>query len=247
MGQLSVASSSHPLSRNQKIIAAIAAVVVGHAGVLLALSYMKPMQLRPVDPPKPVQVRFVKIVEKPKAELPKPKEPEKPKEPPKPKQVKIVEKPLPPPKKVEKVQQVKAPTPKPVELPQAETKIVTTTTAVVTTPQPAPKAEPAPAPEPAPQVDNSPRNLGDASGVAWKRKPKPRLSQDDLKSVTSTSMIIRIDVDDKGRIKARIKQGSGNAKVDREVIRAVQAGQFYPHKEDGVAVPFYAEQPFHLQ
>lgn len=215
---------------------------------------MAPLELRPLEPPKPVQVKFVKIVEKPKAEEPKPKPPEpkppeKPKEPPKPKQVKIVEKPKPlPPKKVEKVQQVKAPTPEPqVELPQPETKVFTTTTVVQPTPQPAPVPTPAPQPDPAPQVDLSPRDLGDAAGVAWKRKPKPRLTQNDLKNVSNTAVIVRIDVDAKGRIKARIVQSSGDAKVDREVIRAVQAGQFQPYTENGVAIPFFAEQPFHLQ
>ncbi|KAF7276208.1 hypothetical protein GWI33_010816, partial [Rhynchophorus ferrugineus] len=183
MGQLSVVTSPNPGNRKQKIIAATVAVLVAHAGVLWALANMSPVQLRPIEPPKPVKVKFVKIVEPPKLEQPKPEPPKpkpKPKEPPKPKQVKIVEKPLPPPKKVEKVQQVKTPTPEPrVELPKVESTVVTTSTV--------------------------------------------------------------------GKIKARVVQSSGDAKVDREVVRAVQAGQFYPYKENGVAVPFFAEQPFHLQ
>lgn len=246
MGQLSIVTSPDLPSRKKKLLVAVTAVVVGHVGVLWALYHMEPMQLRPLELPKPVKVKFVKIVEKPKAEVPKPKEPEKPKEPPKPKEVKIIEKPLPP-KKVEKVEVVKKETPQPkVELPPVET---TVTISRSVAPAPTPKALPSPSPQPAPapQVDNTPRNLGDASGVAWKRKPKPRLSEDDLKRVTSTTVVIRIDVDAKGKIKARIIQSSGDSRVDKEVIRSVQAAQFYPHTENGVAVPFFAEQPFHLQ
>lgn len=245
MGQLSVAPSPNPIPRKQKIIAAIAAVIVGHAGILWGLVNMKPIQLRPIEPPKPVQVKFVKIVEK-KAEVPKPKPPEKPKDPPKPKQVKIVEKPTPPPKPVEKIQQVKAPVPIPVAAvePQPETKVFTTTT-VVKQQEPAPKADPVP--NPAPAVDMTPRDLGDAAGVAWKRKPKPKFMADDLKSIKQNFIVIKIEVDAKGKISPTLIESSGNAKVDREFLRAVRTAQFQPYTENGVAVPFVAQQKFQLQ
>ena len=249
MGQSSVGSSPNPNQtqpkHKQKVIIAVVAVLVAHVGALWALANMPPMQLRPIEPTPPVKVKFVKIVEKPepKPEPPKPK-PEPPKEKPKPKKVQIAEKPKEPPKKKEKVQQVKEKAPdKKVEMPSAETK-VTTSTSVRETVKEQPKEEVKEQPK---KVDTSPRNLGDAASVAWKSKPKPRLKAKDLEDVTNPMVVVRIDVDETGRIKARIKQSSGSPKVDKEVIRAVQAARFHPYKENGVAMPFYAEQPFQLQ
>ena len=250
MGQSSVGSSPNPNQtqpkHKQKVIIAVVAVLVAHVGALWALANMPPMQLRPIEPTPPVKVKFVKIVEKPepKPEPPKPK-PEPPKEKPKPKKVQIAEKPKEPPKKKEKVQQVKEKAPdKKVEMPPAETK-VTTSTSVKETVKEQPKKEEVK--EQPKKVDTSPRNLGDAASVAWKSKPKPRLKAKDLEDVTNPMVVVRIDVDETGRIKARIKQSSGSPKVDKEVIRAVQAARFHPYTENGVAMPFYAEQPFQLQ
>lgn len=252
MGQSSVGSSPNPNQtqpkHKQKVIIAVVAVLVAHVGALWALANMPPMQLRPIEPTPPVKVKFVKIVEKPLPEPPKPEppkpKPEPPKEKPKPKKVQIAEKPKEPPKKKEKVQQVKEKAPdKKVEMPPAETK-VTTSTSVRETVKEQPKEEVKEQPK---EVDTSPRNLGDAASVAWKSKPKPRPKAKDLEDVTNPMVVVRIDVDETGRIKARIKQSSGSPKVDKEVIRAVQAARFHPYKENGVAMPFYAEQPFQLQ
>lgn len=256
MGQSSVGSSPNPNQtqpkHKQKVIIAVVAVLVAHVGALWALANMPPMQLRPIEPTPPVKVKFVKIVEKPLPEpikpKPKPKpepKPEPKKEMPKPKkQVKIAEKTQEAPKKKEKVQQVKEKAPdKKVEMPPAETK-VTTSTSVRETVKEQPKEVVQEQPK---EIDTSPRNLGDAASVAWKSKPKPRLKAKDLEDVTNPMVVVRIDVDETGRIKARIKQSSGSPKVDKEVIRAVQAARFHPYKENGVAMPFYAEQPFQLQ
>ena len=255
MGQSSVGSSPNPNQtqpkqpkHKQKVIIAVVTVLVAHVGALWALANMPPMQLRPIEPTPPVKVKFVKIVEKPLPEPPKPEppkpKPEPPKEKPKPKKVQIAEKQKEPPKKKEKVQQVKEKAPeKKVEMPFVESK-VTTSTSVKQTVQEKPKEVVQEQPK---EVDTSPRNLGDAASVAWKRKPKVRIDNSDLKRVDNTTVIIRIDVDDQGRIKARIKQSSGDSRVDRELIRAVQAARFHPYTENGVAMPFYAEQPFQLQ
>ncbi len=258
MGQSSLTSS--PNSKKPKIIAAIVAVVVAHTGVLWALSHMEPLQLRPLEPTPPVKVKFVKIAEKPLPEpikpKPKPKpepKPEPKKEKPKPKkQVKIAEKTQEAPKKKEKVQQTKKQTDR-TEQEQNNTQKLTTTTTTTTTTQRTQQTQTEQKndqPDEKPKekvVDTSPRNLGDAASVAWKSKPKPRLKAKDLEDVTNPMVVIRIDVDETGRIKARIKQSSGSPKVDKEVIRAVQAARFHPYKENGVAMPFYAEQPFQLQ
>lgn len=255
MGQSSVGSSPNPNQtqpkqpkHKQKVIIAVVTVLVAHVGALWALANMPPMQLRPIEPTPPVKVKFVKIVEKPLPEPPKPEppkpKPEPPKEKPKPKKVQIAEKQKEPPKKKEKVQQVKEKAPeKKVEMPFVESK-VTTSTSVKETVKEQPKEEVKEQPK---KIDTSPRNLGDAASVAWKSKPKPRLKAKDLEDVTNPMVVVRIDVDETGRIKAQIKQSSGSPKVDKEVIRAVQAARFHPYKENGVAMPFYAEQPFQLQ
>lgn len=256
MGQSSLTSS--PNSKKPKIIATIVAVVVAHTGVLWALSHMEPLQLRPLEPTPPVKVKFVKIAEKPLLEpikpKPKPKpepKPEPKKEKPKPKQVKIAEKTQEAPKKKEKVQQTKKQTDR-TEQEQNNTQKLTTTTTTTTTTQRTQQTQTEqkndkPDEKPKEKVDNTPRNLGDAASVSWKRKPKPKINAKDLEDVTNSVVIIRIDVDEKGRIKARIKQSSGSPKVDKEVIRAVQAARFQPYTENGAAVPFFAEQPFQLQ
>jgi protein TonB len=46
----------------KKIITALVAVVIGHAGVLWAVSHMKPIELKPIEK-KPLKVKFVKIKE----------------------------------------------------------------------------------------------------------------------------------------------------------------------------------------
>ena len=272
MSQLATSPVLHPSKKN-KILAALGAVVIGHAGVLFALTHMKPVELKPLTPPKPIQVRLI--------DPPKPKvEPPKPVQPPKPKEVKIQDAPPPPPKKVEKIEQVKkevvkpkvvqppkptkVETPPPV-IPPVVTEVVTPKPPVViekpvvveappTPPAPpapptppAPPAPVAPPAPPAPAVDMTPRNLGSGASAAWKRAPKPKLMQTDLADVTSNVVVLRIDVDEKGRIKARVVQSSGSSKVDKEMVRAVQAASFHPYKENGVAVPFFAEQSFHVQ
>lgn len=250
MAQLSTTSQQQP-NQKMKIVGIIVAVLIAHAIFLWALSTLKTHPVF-VPKPKPVQVRLVKIVEPKKIEQPKPKP--KPPAPTKPKEVKIVEKPTPqPPKHIPKVQEVKKVAPKPVqehvETPPAPVQSVTTTVTkvekpVVVTPPPAPPAPPIP---PAPPVSNTPVNLGDGAGASWKIKPRPRISSDDLASATNTTITVRFDVDVKGRItSAEIRKGSGNAKIDNEILRAVKAAKFNPYKENGVAVPFFAVQPFSL-
>jgi len=79
-----VASPMMPTPPNQmkkKVAAVMAAVLVGHVGLLWAVSQMEAPDLKPVDK-EPMKVRFVKLQEAPKPLPPKPK-PEPKKEPPK--------------------------------------------------------------------------------------------------------------------------------------------------------------------
>lgn len=242
----------NPIKKN--IITALLAVVVGHVAVLWAVGNMPPPELKPIEK-QPLKVRFVKIQEPPKPLPPKPKaEPKK--EQPKPKEVKevkIVEKQLPPPpKKVEKVQQVKkAETPKtvikPVEAPPAPIVSTTISETKVVKPVVVPKPEPvAPAPV-KPAAPASPKSVSiGGSGVQWSRSPKPAYSNKDLDGQTRT-VVVHIEANEKGNItSARILRSSGLPALDEKILRSVRSSKFKPYKENGVAYPISADQPFEL-
>jgi protein TonB len=74
----------------KKIITALVAVVIGHAGVLWAVSHMKPIELKPIEK-KPLKVKFVTLKEDEPPPPPPPAkiEPIKPKVEPKPIEKKI--------------------------------------------------------------------------------------------------------------------------------------------------------------
>ena len=250
MSQLSTPSMQAPNPMKKKIISALIAVAIGHVGVLWAISQMKAPELPKVEK-EPLKVRFVKIQEQPKPLPPKPKaEPKK--EQPKPKEVKevkVVEKPQPqPPKKVEKVQQVKkAEVVKPVTQPTIQPQ----KPAVVSTPVVEKvEAKPAPAPQPvvekpAPTPATKSVSIG-GSGVQWSRSPKPSYGNSDLKGETRT-IVVLIEADEKGKItNARVTKSTGVAALDEKILRAVRSAKFKPYKENGVAYPIRAEQPFEL-
>ncbi len=245
--------TSHTMKK--KVVTALAVVALGHVGVLWVLGQMPTPSLKPIEK-EPLKVRFVKIQEPPKPLPPQPKaepQPEKPKPQPV-KEVPVVEKPLPPPpKKVEKVQQVKkaeAPKPvaKPVEKPvervvkPAPVATVTETKVV----QAAPKPTPAPV-TPAPVVPAAPKTVSiGGSGVQWSRSPKPTYSNRDLQGETR-NVVVRIEANEKGVITdAQITRSSGVPALDQKILRAVRSAKFKPYKENGVAYPIRAEQPFEL-
>ncbi|WP_096911247.1 MULTISPECIES: energy transducer TonB [Acinetobacter] len=239
-------NTPHPMKK--KIIAALVAVVIGHVGVLWAVSHMKTIELKPVEK-EPLKVKFVKIKEPPKPEPPKPKEKPKPEPKKEVKEVKVVEKPLPPPKKIEKVQQVKeAPKPvlqktEPKVEPKVETKITTTVTEkVVEKPQPVQEVA-----KPQPVADPSPKRVSiGGSGVQWSRSPKLSVTAKDLDNQARSVMVL-IEADEKGKItNARVTRSSGLPSLDEKVLRAVRSAKFKPYMENGVAYPIRAEQPFDL-
>ena len=239
-----------PNPMKKKVLAALITVVVGHMGVLWAVNYMKAPELKPIEK-EPLKVRFVKIQELPKPLPPKPKE-ELKKEPTKPKEVKIVEKPQPtPPKKVEKVQQVKKaevvkPVVKPTETPVKPTVTTTITEKKVEKPVVQPEqAKPVTQAEPA---DTSPKSVSvGGSGVQWSRSPKPVYSNQDLQG-ENRRVVVLIEANEKGSIvNARITRSSGVPALDEKILRAVKGAKFKPYKENGVAYPIRAEQPFDLE
>ena len=239
-----------PNPMKKKVLAALITVVVGHMGVLWAVNHMKAPELKPIEK-EPLKVRFVKIQELPKPLPPKPKE-ELKKEPTKPKEVKIVEKPQPtPPKKVEKVQQVKKaevvkPVVKPTETPVKPTVTTTITEKKVEKPVVQPEqAKPVTQAEPA---NTSPKSVSvGGSGVQWSRSPKPVYSNQDLQG-ENRRVVVLIEANEKGSIvNARITRSSGVPALDEKILRAVKGAKFKPYKENGVAYPIRAEQPFDLE
>ena len=239
-----------PNPMKKKVLAALITVVVGHMGVLWAVNHMKAPELKPIEK-EPLKVRFVKIQELPKPLPPKPKE-ELKKEPTKPKEVKIVEKPQPtPPKKVEKVQQVKKaevvkPVVKPTETPVKPTVTTTITEKKVEKPVVQPEqAKPVTKADPA---DTSPKSVSvGGSGVQWSRSPKPVYSNQDLQG-ENRRVVVLIEANEKGSIvNARITRSSGVPALDEKILRAVKGAKFKPYKENGVAYPIRAEQPFDLE
>ncbi|RXS92510.1 energy transducer TonB [Acinetobacter junii] len=245
----SPATFNAPYSMKKKVIAALVAVVIGHAGVLWAVSHMKTIELRPIEK-EPLKVKFVKIKEVTQPELPKPKEQPKPEPKKEVKEVKVVDKPLPPPpKKVEKVQQVKTETPKqviqktePKVEPKIETKVVSTvvTEKVVEKPQPVQEVV-----KPQPVADPSPKRISiGGAGIQWSRSPKVSFTPRDLENQTRL-ITVYIEADEKGRVTtARITRSSGLPNLDEKALRAVRNAKFKPYMENGVAYPIKTEQPF---
>ncbi|WP_436659506.1 energy transducer TonB [Acinetobacter sp. P1(2025)] len=245
----SPATFNAPYSMKKKVIAALVAVVIGHAGVLWAVSHMKTIELRPIEK-EPLKVKFVKIKEVTQPELPKPKEQTKPEPKKEVKEVKVVDKPLPPPpKKVEKVQQVKTETPKqviqktePKVEPKIETKVVSTvvTEKVVEKPQPVQEVV-----KPQPAADPSPKRVSiGGAGIQWSRSPKVSFTPRDLENQTRL-ITVYIEADEKGRVTtARITRSSGLPNLDEKALRAVRNAKFKPYMENGVAYPIKTEQPF---
>ena len=240
-----------PHSMKKKIITALVAVVIGHAGVLWAVSHMKPIELKPIEK-KPLKVKFVKITEPPKPEPPKPKEKPKPEPKKEVKEVKVIDKPLPPPpKKVEKVQQVKAETPKkivqktePKVESKVETKVVSTTVTEKPVEKPQPVVQPE-APKPQPAADSSPKRVSiGGTGIQWSRSPRVSFTLKDLENQTRL-ITIYIEADEKGKVtNARITRSSGLPSLDEKALRAVRSSKFKPYMENGIAYPIKTEQPF---
>ncbi|MEB3754684.1 TonB family protein [Acinetobacter sp. MD2(2019)] len=230
----------------KKLIIALVAVVVGHLGVLWTLSHMKVREIKPIHK-EPLKVRFVKI--QPPPAPPKPKELPKPK--PKPvKEVKIVKQQLPPPpKKVEKVEKVKAETPKqvvqqPVVKPPISSTTVSETKTVVKPADPAPVK---PVVQPSPPAEKSTKSVAiGGSGVQWSRSPRVNVSSSDLKG-SPRSVVVAISADEKGVVTSvRIVKSSGLSDLDDKIVKAVRNAKFKPYKENGVAYPIQANQPFDL-
>lgn len=82
------------------------------------------------------------------------------------------------------------------------------------------------------------------SGISWVRKPQVRVTDRELEG-KSRQIIVRVHVNTFGNIeRTEITKSSGLVSLDHKVERAVMNSKFRPYKENGIAMPFIAKQPF---
>lgn len=261
MSQSSAAMMQTPNPMKKKVIAALVAVVVGHMGVLFAISHLKTPELRKIEK-EPLKVRFVQIKED-APPPPPPAEPVKPQVQPKPKP-KVVE---PPPVVKPKIIAEK---PKPQE--KAKPVVVVDDTLekqkreqerldeqrknqerleqqqreqALRDQQQREQAErDRQAREQA--ARNTPKNLSQGQ-ISWSRSPKPSYTNRDLEGA-DRMVVVSVEADTSGQIiDVRIVKSSGISSLDQKIVRAVRSAKFKPYKENGVAYPFKAQQPFELK
>lgn len=85
-----------------------------------------------------------------------------------------------------------------------------------------------------------------STGVRWMLQPRIRFDQLELQG-QSRKIVVKIYVDTSGLITtATIEKSSGLAGLDQKIVQAVKKAKFRPYKENGVAYPFVATQPFEL-
>lgn len=235
------------LDMKKKIIVALLIVVIGHMGVLWAVSQMKAPELKPVEK-KPIKVKLVTI-----GKAPPPPPP--PKEKVKPKEVKIVKKAeAPPAKEIKKIQSTKLETPKsvtqPMSKPPVQAPVIASVTGNKPVATPMPEATPEPvraAPTPvvtAPAVKNV--SIG-SGGIQWQRTPSFKLSASELRD-GGCNVSVLINANEKGMVTSAVaKSSSCSPAVTRKITSAVKSAKFKPYTENGVAYPIVAQQPFDLK
>lgn len=265
MRQSSESHIPHPQPLVQKIAVALAVVLVGHVGVLWAVSQIKAPELKPVEK-KPIKVKMVKVVKIQELPPPPPPPPQvKKKEKPQVKEVKIVKKATPPPaKEVKKVVAGKAVTPsKPVNQPQNTKPVVPSTiisstasnsnankptnaapVAQPTTTQQTQPVSPTPSSNSAPPTTPSVINLG-SGGVSWKNSPNLNFKKSEI--TQSCTVNFRINANEKGQLTSVVVTSSTcDAKLTSRVQSATKNARFYPHKVNGVAHPVSVNQSLTL-
>lgn len=226
----------HKMTKSQRALVTVVVVVAAHAAVLALLATMKPIKLQRIEPPKPIEVKFVQL-----APPPPPPPPPKPKPEPKPKEVKVV-------------QQMPKPLPKPK--PIIATAAVSTQPQVVVAeqPEPPPKVDLTPEPPPQPAVvKQAPKQpeivqpkLVSSQQVVYIRKPNFEFDNDDLKQ-KARSIKLRLNVGADGKVdNVQVVQSTGLPALDARLQRAWQKAIFSPYKENGVAIPTYQFQEFTL-
>ena len=256
-------NTPHPMKK--KVITALVAVLVGHLGVLWAVSHIKTMELKQNDK-KPLNVRFIKI----KEDVPPPPakvEPIQPKVEPKPIEKKIEPKPIEKPKviskKVEKVEKkvihqddTQEKLKKQQELEQQRLdqlkreqtlKDQQAREQMLKEQQAREQALKEQQAREQAARQNTPRKVS-AGDVSWSRSPK--ISQERVKSFFKPedgikTINLEISSDGTGKVtNVKVVQSSGVPAFDDYVVKQTYAARFRAFKENGMAVPFSTYQRF---
>lgn len=264
MSSSSVSMMQSPNLMKKKVLPAIIAVIIGHAGVLFALSQMQVAELKPIEKD-PIKVRFVQIKED-APPPPPPAEPVKPKVEPKPQ---LTPKPVEPPPVVKP--KVIAEKPKPAQ-PKAivqEVKVDHQKLEQERLEQERKHQERLEQQRREQQLReqqererqererreqelreqqarNTPKSVS-MGQISWSRTPRPAYTNRDLQGA-DRSIVVSIEADTNGNVvNVRVVRSSGIDALDQKIVRAVRNAKFKPYKENGVAYPFKAEQPFELK
>lgn len=233
----------------KKIITALAAVVIGHVGVLWAVSHIKTIELKPIEK-EPLKVRFLTIKED--APPPPPKvEPIKPKVEPKPIEKKIEPIPVEKPKIIsQKVQKVE---PKVIQQDDTQEKLkkqqdlekqrleqlqreqaLKEQQAREQALREQQAREQALREQQAKEYASKNKPLAPGE-VSWSRSPKPSYTNADLEGSART-IIVYIEADPSGKIlNVSVKKSTGLPKLDEIVLKSVRRAKFKPTK-DGQAI-----------
>ncbi len=276
MSQSSTAPLQTPPPMKKKVIAAVLAVIVGHAGVLWTVSHMKTLEL-PQIKKEPLKVKFVKIKEDVPPPPPPPVEPVKQKVKPKPVEKKVEPQPIVKPKIIQQK--------KPVENDNRARKLEEQQRQDIQK-----RLDEQKRLEDQKRLDeqkrlddqkrleqqkrdqeerdrqkreqderdrqrreqedkNRTRNVSDGQ-VSWSRSPQIRAEQlvRILAPEDGTKVVnIEITADANGNVtNVRVIQSSGNSNLDSYVVKQTQSAKFKAYKENGVSVPFKVRQDFAL-
>ncbi|GAA5631291.1 Ferric siderophore transport system, periplasmic binding protein TonB [Acinetobacter sp. neg1] len=240
-------NTPHPMKK--KIITALVAVVIGHVGVLWAVSHMKTMELKPVEK-EPLKVRFLTI----KEDVPPPPakvEPIKPKVEPKPVEKKVEPKPVEKPKVIaQKVQKVE---PKVIQQDDTQEKLkkqqelekqrLEQLQREQMLKEQQAREQALREQQAREQAQREQKAQEDArksqpiapGEVSWSRKPAPSYKDTDLEGSERT-IIVHIEAEPSGKIlSVTVKKSTGLSKLDDIVLKAVRRAKFKPTK-DGRAI-----------
>ena len=182
-----------------------------------------------ISPPQEAVTLFVNLINPP------PKKEEPPPEPPKPLPQKV---------RLVKPQPVIQPKPEPILVSNAHITSVTETVAPTPPPEPIKQAVSEPAVEAAPESP-APINLSSDLSVSCPQRSMPNYPAISKRTSEQGSVVLRVELDETGRIvSARVSTSSGHKRLDEAGLAAVKSWQCNPSTRNGVAVRAVALQPF---
>lgn len=251
----------------KKVIVALASVLIGHVGVLFAISHMKVSELKKIDK-EPLKVRFLQIKEDAPPPPPPPSDPVKPKVQPKPEPKVVEPPPVVKPKIIAEKPKPKVEKAKPVvdtqdqqrreqerleqqrqqqeRLEQQQREQQKQREQQQREQQAREQAERDRLERERTAENNGPRDLS-AGQISWSRSPKPSYTNSDLKGSDRT-VVVSIEADTNGSVvNVSIVRSSGIDALDQKILRVVRGAKFKPYKKNGVAYPFKVQQPFELK